>query len=948
MAENKTISCSPRDQTKKDNATSQALVVFSAPKEGVEIFHESKMTNTEEVTKSIYFGYPCRRHSCSLVNIPAPCVNKMISHIEGVESKIQEHLKQFETSFEEWSRTSTRDLKDWSIATPIKEVKPTEERDEKCPELKQEMEKLLSEAIYLIKSLETDRAEAEKALKQQKSRRIMVKTSIDFWAMWRFQEIPLAVQREHETYLRDIIELRWHLKDRSHEQTGFEEEKTKWENANAKVQADIDYMKERSLQLNSKLAQELEALKECYQKKDERVGEGLPVQGRGQGGEPGCWPVLAHAGDLPKILQMSSIWSRQTLCLLISGARPDTYGSSIGSQFGVVLTPPSPAQAATIRTSLHSSCQLAQAGHKLQLTLFCTLPEAPEPEYPVMEQYKQVHEELIKTIENCENTKLRAKQLREEMENDLLNDKSSIETYKREIDSLGTLERHYSTLIQNVNISIVKNEEAMTGVLKETKTSKDELDALSKTKKSWEIDLSNITKDFSDLSLASTHLIEGNKKIEKDIETIKESVKDSIRKKSELEAELQSLIKLKSKNEEYLKKLYKDAYHIGAIFHLTRYKTDDLEEQISEVRRKFKSLGHNKGVCNKGEIIETRLNPYGTSAKLHILFECGGQPICKPTPSSHREFQGGRENFLRRLIHAEVAHGVGIQKKLYSIQEEQALETQELIRRKALYTLILSEIQMPLVEMEQEAVRIQTIHEEQSDKKHSLIVNKIETTKSRTLIYQEKVKNLQKDIEDKYKEKEVFDQTLDILREQFLDVRFKNEHAQAVYDHIIDEQKSCQERLYEEEQRYRTLLAMRQKTLADIKKIQNDSLEENLRLAQEYQKLQVIFLTKKDNYFNLYDQDLLLAASVRDRKQLCQLQRRIHKLWQKYFKLLVLYTQMRLAKFQTDSQESIQKILVVQEESSNLMHRIVDFFRTLPDTPCKNDDEANNQNILDA
>ncbi|KAB0357835.1 hypothetical protein FD754_001991 [Muntiacus muntjak] len=44
----------------------------------------------------------------------------------------------------------------------------------------------------------------------------------------------------------------------------------------------------------------------------------------------------------------------------------------------------------------------------------------------------------------------------------------------------------------------------------------------------------------------------------------------------------------------------------------------------------------------------------------------------------------------------------------------------------------------------------------------------------------------------------------------------------------------------------------------------------------------------------------------------CQLQRRIHKLWQKHFELVVFYSQMRLAKFQTDSQESIQKILAVQ------------------------------------
>lgn len=44
---------------------------------------------------------------------------------------------------------------------------------------------------------------------------------------------------------------------------------------------------------------------------------------------------------------------------------------------------------------------------------------------------------------------------------------------------------------------------------------------------------------------------------------------------------------MKLKNEEYLKGLYKDAYQIGAVFHMTRYKTEELEEKIAEVRRKF-------------------------------------------------------------------------------------------------------------------------------------------------------------------------------------------------------------------------------------------------------------------------------------------------------------------------------------------------------------------------
>lgn len=54
-------------------------------------------------------------------------------------------------------------------------------------------------------------------------------------------------------------------------------------------------------------------------------------------------------------------------------------------------------------------------------------------------------------------------------------------------------------------------------------------------------------------------------------------------------------------------------------------------------------------------------------------------------------------------------------------------------------------------------------------------------------------------------------------RNQFITLREKKEHAQAVFDHLISEKKACEERIYEEEQRFRTFFTMRQKTLANIK-----------------------------------------------------------------------------------------------------------------------------------
>lgn len=63
------------------------------------------------------------------------------------------------------------------------------------------METLLSEAIHLVKSLETDRAEAEQALRQQKSRKKRISMKIDCWSIWKLQELPTAVQKGNERVL---------------------------------------------------------------------------------------------------------------------------------------------------------------------------------------------------------------------------------------------------------------------------------------------------------------------------------------------------------------------------------------------------------------------------------------------------------------------------------------------------------------------------------------------------------------------------------------------------------------------------------------------------------------------------------------------------------------------------------------------------------------------------
>ncbi|XP_006889284.1 PREDICTED: coiled-coil domain-containing protein 178-like [Elephantulus edwardii] len=327
-------------------------------------------------------------------------------------------------------------------------------------------------------------------------------------------------------------------------------------------------------------------------------------------------------------------------------------------------------------------------------------------------------------------------------------------------------------------------------------------------------------------------------------------------------------------NNELFVQLYKEAFQVGAMFHLTKFQTDTLEAKMAEVRKKFK----------------------------------------------------GREVFLKKLIRNEVSVAVLFQKKLCNIQEMLKQEELDLTERKALYTLILEQFKEPLVELEQEAVRVRSVHQQhyneisqimekrksirknvekakkklkvrgkkthetliEAEEKNSTMFKEIFDTKNKITILQAKMNKLNKDLMLKEEEKKQCDERLAILKEELKSVRYKKEHTQAVFDQIEGDKRNSKERLYEEEDRFKILVSMRHKTLNELK--------------------------------------------------LCALQKRMHKVWETLFKLVSLYSETRLAKFQACSQESIQKILAVQNESSNLIQHIFAFFQSLPDGLCEEND----------
>ncbi|KFP23669.1 Coiled-coil domain-containing protein 178, partial [Colius striatus] len=211
-----------------------------------------------------------RQCSCSFVSTPLLCVNKAIHHIEKLELKMEKCFQQHGSVFKEekmpWitKQVHAEPTEDtWlSLSTKLDfEEAPVSCDDGKALTLKQETGALLLEVTELIKQLEADCEEAEKALELEKQRGKKLRMKINCMSLWRIQHLPAAVQKEYEICLQDTLELQWHFDCESRQLRQVQNQILQLETENRKIQEDIDFMKKHSPLLEEKLNLEGEAVK---------------------------------------------------------------------------------------------------------------------------------------------------------------------------------------------------------------------------------------------------------------------------------------------------------------------------------------------------------------------------------------------------------------------------------------------------------------------------------------------------------------------------------------------------------------------------------------------------------------------------------------------------------------------------------------------------------------
>ncbi|KAF1475655.1 hypothetical protein FQV08_0004480, partial [Pygoscelis antarcticus] len=197
-----------------------------------------------------------RQRSCAFVNTPLPCINKAICHIQELELKMEKCFQQVHLCYKGkrgfW-------IGECILCTEL--VVLAVLLNKPCISLCIFTSSLLLEVTELIKQLEADREEAEKALELEKQQRKKFGMKIDCMSPWRLQQLPAAFQKEYEMCVQDTLELQWHFDCKSRQLRQVQNQILKTETVNGKIQ-DRDFMKKHSPLLEEKLNLEGEGVKD--------------------------------------------------------------------------------------------------------------------------------------------------------------------------------------------------------------------------------------------------------------------------------------------------------------------------------------------------------------------------------------------------------------------------------------------------------------------------------------------------------------------------------------------------------------------------------------------------------------------------------------------------------------------------------------------------------------
>ncbi|KAK2870343.1 hypothetical protein Q8A67_024735 [Cirrhinus molitorella] len=211
-----------------------------------------------------------RRRSCALVNTPAPCVNKAVSHIQELKTKLENWGQQGDNAQHETAHENKHSIIWKCVSADAKNADMCIEGMGICVQdsgavltsFWTETADVLMEVMTLIERLELDRRDAEKSLQEEKEKAKKLSEKLASLRLWKQNEFPVEMQKEREACSADIAELTWQLKMRRDQLPQVRDRLTRTEVLNRRLKEDIDFMRKHGPLVHERLQLESEIMKQ--------------------------------------------------------------------------------------------------------------------------------------------------------------------------------------------------------------------------------------------------------------------------------------------------------------------------------------------------------------------------------------------------------------------------------------------------------------------------------------------------------------------------------------------------------------------------------------------------------------------------------------------------------------------------------------------------------------
>ncbi|XP_067323137.1 coiled-coil domain-containing protein 178 [Anolis sagrei] len=467
---------------------------------------------------------------------------------------------------------------------------------------------------------------------------------------------------------------------------------------------------------------------------------------------------------------------------------------------------------------------------------------------------------------------------------------------------------------RRLSLKIAEQESENKGLMDEYM---EEVKVMENTKTSKDSDIEDLKRKLRRYLQQIKSLEDESKRIYNDNGEFLQKFRDSSRRKIAYQAEIQVLQKNIRRLEEHLKKVTKEFYATEVAFDDAKAKLDDLSQNIAKERTHFKDLQENVNRQIKDEVSAWKLTQKRVKAlqadlmkrqkdhdKLQEKIKRKLAELNKLVAEQTELLAKNKEK--RTYLMQEIEN---LKQKIQELDEKEKIIKEDLDAQKNCFQKLLNDIQEKYLDISNQLTKV---NENIAKYKKEI----------------EKVTVLNKGTENQVN---IVQKSLECLRRKYDKIKSKEQNAQTLVDFLHERLNYVENKIKTDNRIFEGRLWKRQEDLKTKKLSLIEAMDENLRLAQEYQMLQLCYLNCKNELMDFYDHKVQAEVALRDQQQLSQLQRKLHRVLVKYFKLRALHSQAGLAKFQAASHENARKILAVQGGLSEAVEHTDVFLKSLTD-----------------